>query len=288
MKPSLVIGVWKASVMAIPASYYDELPLVLPKTALLQGSDGGCFWKVAMVKRRDEVYFGQGWSKFVEDNGLRDGDVLTFVYDGSRKDSKIIEPEVAQRVPRTRSKGKKRVVVQDSDDSFISEDSDSLSDSSYSPPNDDTLLDVTPKVANPRKKGELRSVNSNVGSTSNSSGSVSRKRQSTIKNPEVYLDDPNNVCFEIIIKNRIYELNVPKQIVKDYCLKFQAYVCYIDNHGKLEARAATWQDQRVTIKKWERICKRNGLKKGDRLLCEIFRKEGLVYAVKIHVVTTTS
>ncbi|CAN7108960.1 unnamed protein product [Brassica rapa subsp. narinosa] len=324
----------------IPASYYDELPIVLPKTALLQGSDGGCFWKVAMIKRRDEVYFGQGWSKFVEDNGLRDGDVLTFVYDGSRsftvdiyggsrackevravaqvisvdddddkedtntssepemaqtvpnatnqEDSNITEPEIAQRVPRTRNNGKKRVVVQDSDDSFISEDSDSLSDSSYSPPNDDTLLDVTPKVANSRKKGELRSVNSNVGSTSKSSGSVSRKRQSTIKNPEVYLDDPNNVCFEIIIKNRIYELNVPKQIVKDYCLKFQAYVCYIDNHGKLEARAATWQDQRVTIKKWERICKRNGLKKGDRLLCEIFRKEGLVYAVKIHVVTTTS
>ncbi|KAL0834008.1 hypothetical protein Bca101_085897 [Brassica carinata] len=333
--------------MVIPASYYDELPLVLPKTALLQGSDGGCFWKVAMVKRRDEVYFGQGWSKFVEDNCLRDGDVLTFVYDGSRsftvdiyggsrackevravaqvisvddddddddddkedtntssepemaqtvpnatnqEDSNIVEPEVAQRVPRTRSKGKKRVVVQDSDDSFISEDSDSLSDSSYSPPNDDTLLDVTPKVANSRKKGELRSVNSNVGTTSNSSGSVSRKRQSTIKNPEVYLDDPNNVCFEIILKNRIYELTVPKQIVKDYCLKFQAYVCYIDNHesGTLEARVATWQDQRVSIKKWDRICQRNGLKKGDSLLCELFRKEGLVYAVKIHVVTTAS
>ena len=144
--------------------------------------------------------------------------------------------------------------------------------------------------------------------------------ESTIKNPEVYLDDPNNVCFEIILKNRIYELvrtrnyafliklfklkelqicltnfccnlqTVPKQIVKDYCLKFQAYVCYIDNHesGTLEARVATWQDQRVSIKKWERICQRNGLKKGDRLLCELFRKEGLVYAVKIHVVTTTS
>ncbi|RIA04514.1 hypothetical protein BRARA_K01245, partial [Brassica rapa] len=188
----------------IPASYYDELPLVLPKTALLQGSDGGCFWKVAMVKRRDEVYFGQGWSKFVEDNGLRDGDVLTFVYDGSRsftvdiyggsracKEVRAVaqvisvdddddddddkedtntssEPEMAQTVPNATNQGKKRVVVQDSDDSFISEDSDSLSDSSYSPPNDDTLLDVTPKVTN------------------------SRKKESTIKNPEVYLDDPNN------------------------------------------------------------------------------------------------
>ncbi|CAF2069222.1 unnamed protein product [Brassica napus] len=319
--------------MVVPASYYDELPLVLPKTALLQGSDGGCFWKVAMVKRRDEVYFGQGWSKFVEDNRLRDGDVLTFVYDGSRsftvdiyggsrackevravaqvisvddddddydkedtntssepemaqtvpnagnqEDSNIIEPEVAQRVPRTRNKGKKGVVVQDSDDSFMSEDSNSLSDdSSYSPLNEDTLLDVTPKVTNSRKKGKLRSVSSNVGSTSNSSRSVSRKRPSTIKNPEVYLDDPNNVCFETTVKKRIYDL-------------FQDYVYYIDNHerGMLEARVATWHDYRVSIKKWERICQRNGLTKGDSLLCELFRKEGLVYAVKIHVVTTTS
>ncbi|KAL0834036.1 hypothetical protein Bca101_085925 [Brassica carinata] len=291
--------------MVIPASYYDELPLVLPKTALLQGSDGGCFWKVAMVKRRDEVYFGQGWSKFVEDNRLRDGDVLTFVYDGSRsftvdiyggsrackEDSTIIEPEVAQRVPRTRNKGKKGVVVQDSDDSFMSEDSNSLSDdSSYSPLNEDTLLDVTPKVTNSRKKGKLRSVSSNVGSTSNSSRSVSRKRPSTIKNPEVYLDDPNNVCFETTFKKRIYDLSVPSQIVRDYCLKFQYYVYYIDNHerGMLEARVATWHDYRVSIKKWERICQRNGLTKGDSLLCELFRKEGLVYAVKIHVVTTTS
>ncbi|KAL0687438.1 hypothetical protein Bca4012_087115 [Brassica carinata] len=289
--------------MVIPASYYDELPLVLPKTALLQGSDGGCFWKVAMVKRRDEVYFGQGWSKFVEDNRLRDGDVLTFVYDGSRSFTvdiyggsrackERIPPSLNLRLHReSQEPGTKGVVVQDSDDSFMSEDSNSLSDdSSYSPLNEDTLLDVTPKVTNSRKKGKLRSVSSNVGSTSNSSRSVSRKRPSTIKNPEVYLDDPNNVCFETTFKKRIYDLSVPSQIVRDYCLKFQYYVYYIDNHerGMLEARVATWHDYRVSIKKWERICQRNGLTKGDSLLCELFRKEGLVYAVKIHVVTTTS
>ncbi|KAL0872994.1 hypothetical protein Bca101_022699 [Brassica carinata] len=310
----------------IPASYYDELPLVFPKTALLQGSSGGCFWKVAMVKRRDEVYFGQGWTKFVEDNRLRDGDVMTFVYDGSRnfkvsiysgsggcrearavaqvipvdddgddKEDSVCslssedtntssEPEMAQTVPNARNQGKKRVVVvQDSDESFTSEDSNSMSDdSSYSPHNENTLLDVTPKVTNSRKKGELRSVNSNVGSTSNNSRSVSRKRQSTIKNPEVYLDDPNNVCFETIVKNRIYELMIPKQLVEDYGLKFQDYVSYIDNHknGTLEGRAATWQDHRVSIKKWNRICSRNRLRKGDRLLCELLRKDGLVSKFK--------
>ncbi|CAH8322401.1 unnamed protein product [Eruca vesicaria subsp. sativa] len=317
--------------MMIPESYYDELPLVLPKTALLQGSRG-CFWKVAMTKRRGQVYFGQGWPKFVEDNRLRDGDVLTFVYDGSRnfkvsiygsggckevravaqvialdddddddKEDSVChlsseedsdtssESEMAQTVPSANHTGKKRVVVVDSDESFTSEDSNSMSDSSYSPPDEDTLLDVTPNVTNSRNKGELRSVNSIVGSTSNSSRSASRKREFTIKNPEVYLDDPKNVCFETVVKNRIYELRVPKQLVKDYCLKFQDYVSYIDNHqdGKLEAKAAAWRD-RLCLKKWNLICMRNGLKKGDRILCELFRKDGLVYALKIHFFNTTT
>nr|VDD05885.1 unnamed protein product [Brassica oleracea] len=196
----------------------------------------------------------------------------------NQEDSNIIEPEMAKTVPRTRNRGKKRaVVVQDSDESFISEDSNSMSDdSSYSPPNEDTLLDVAPKVTNSRKKGDLGSLNSNVGSTSNISRSE-LGRNTTIKNPQVYLDDPNNVCFETIVKNRIYEL-------------FQDNVWYIDNHenGTLEARATTWMYHRVVIKKWDRICIRNRLRKGDRLLCELFRKDGLVYAIKIHNVTTTT
>ncbi|CAN8318927.1 unnamed protein product [Cochlearia groenlandica] len=34
------------------------------------------------MKKQDEVYSGQGWSKFVVDNHLIDGDILSFVYDG--------------------------------------------------------------------------------------------------------------------------------------------------------------------------------------------------------------
>ncbi|CAA7019904.1 unnamed protein product [Microthlaspi erraticum] len=67
--------------LQIPISYHDQLPHPLPKTATLQGN-GGCFWKVSMIQRRDEVFFEQGWSKFVEDNSLADGDFLTFVYNG--------------------------------------------------------------------------------------------------------------------------------------------------------------------------------------------------------------
>ncbi|XP_018455367.2 B3 domain-containing protein At4g34400 [Raphanus sativus] len=69
--------------MLIPISYYDELPRHLPKTAILQGT-GGCVWKVGMTLKQEEeeVYFEQGWPKFVKDNDLVDGDFMTFVYNG--------------------------------------------------------------------------------------------------------------------------------------------------------------------------------------------------------------
>lgn len=65
----------------IPLSYYDHLPSRLPKTVILQGIDGG-IWNVPMKLKQDEVFLGQGWSKFVRDNSLSDGEFLTFVYNG--------------------------------------------------------------------------------------------------------------------------------------------------------------------------------------------------------------
>lgn len=35
-----------------------------------------------MKRKRDEVYFGKGWIKFVMDNFFNDGDFLIFVYNG--------------------------------------------------------------------------------------------------------------------------------------------------------------------------------------------------------------
>ncbi|KAJ0235374.1 B3 DNA binding domain-containing protein [Hirschfeldia incana] len=77
------ISQFSSDSMLIPISYYDELPRHLPKTAILQGT-GGCVWKVAMTVKQEEeeVYFEQGWPKFVKDNDLVDGDFLTFVYNG--------------------------------------------------------------------------------------------------------------------------------------------------------------------------------------------------------------
>ncbi|WZZ52342.1 hypothetical protein YC2023_052449 [Brassica napus] len=67
ISPLLLISSVFESKDLIPISYYDELPLHLPKTAIIQGT-GGCVWK----QEEEEVYFEQGWPKFVKDNALVD------------------------------------------------------------------------------------------------------------------------------------------------------------------------------------------------------------------------
>ncbi|KAJ0262775.1 B3 domain-containing protein [Hirschfeldia incana] len=305
--------------LLIPISYNDELPRTLPNTGILQGT-GGCIWKVEMTKKRDEVYFGKGWNKFVTDNSLNDGDFLTFVYNGGNvfevsiygrdgcKEIRAVtevedtsfEFEMANTI--NKKKGKSQL-VEVKDESEYEEDSDYTdTDTSCS---EFTVAKTIQRSRNKGKKKKKVVESSNEDSDSDyneasdhlcafteSSKSVAqptKKRERVtikIKNPERYLVDPDNVFFVTSVKNRPYELLVHSQVVKDYNLKFEKMVYYIDNHkdGKLQAKTAEWKDHRVCIKKWTRICKRNNLKKGDGILCELKRRQGVVYAVIIHIV----
>ncbi|KAL0739420.1 hypothetical protein Bca4012_015630 [Brassica carinata] len=318
----------------IPISYNDELPRVLPKTAILQGN-GGCVWKVEMKRKRDEVYFGKGWNKFVTDNSLNDGEFLTFVYNGDNvfevtiyglsgcKEIRAVtevedveednvlslssndtdsssEFEMANTI--SKNKGKSQVVeVEDEfedDEDSVYTDTDTCSEF--------TVAKTIPRSRNKGKKKGKVVESSNEDSDSDyteasdhlcavneSSNSVAKPKQKRervtvkkIKDPEKYLVDPKNVFFETSLRNRPYELLVHAQLVKDYNLKFEKMVYYIDHHkdGKLKAKATEWKDHRVCIKKWNRIRKRNKLEKEDGILCELKRRQGVVYAVIIHIV----
>ncbi|XP_010492301.1 PREDICTED: B3 domain-containing protein At3g06220-like [Camelina sativa] len=78
---SVFLSQYSSESFMIPTSYYEHLPRRLPKTAILMGT-GGKIWKVAMKSIRGQVYFVQGWPSFVADNELKDGEFLTFVFDG--------------------------------------------------------------------------------------------------------------------------------------------------------------------------------------------------------------
>ncbi|KAF8090483.1 hypothetical protein N665_0475s0018 [Sinapis alba] len=270
---------------------------------------GGCFWKVEMKRKRDEVYFGKGWPKFVTDNTLNDGDFLTFVYNGDN----IFEVSIygLGGCKEIRAVTEVEDVKEDSVVSLSSNDTDTSSeeeeDSVYTDTDTCSEFTVVKTILRSRNKGKkkekvVESSNEDSDYTeasghlykfSESSNSVAlpkKKRERVtvkkIKDPEKYMFDPKNVFFETSVKNRQYELLVHAQLVKDYELKFKKLVYYIDHHkeGKLQGKATQWKDHRVCIKKWNRICQRNKLKKGDGILCELKRKQGFVYALIIHIV----
>ncbi|EFH58710.1 transcriptional factor B3 family protein [Arabidopsis lyrata subsp. lyrata] len=306
---TVFLSQYSSESMVIPRSYYEHLPRRLPKTAILVGT-GGRFWKVAMTSRREQVYFEQGWGNFVADNELKDGEFLTFVFDGhksyevsiyGRGDCKetraviqveeISDDDTEDYSVSLHSLNNVSLHSLDNDslqadveiesDSLMADveiESDSLqvdaeieSDSDYSPENPDTASTSVEsvEVVNP--------------TTSMTSRQRSYKKK-TIENPELYLDDPNNICFETCLKLRKFELLVDAQFVKDYSLKFGDQVDYIDGYGKLTATMTKWADQRVCIKKWQKICDRNSLTENDSILCEVLRNEDkVVYAIKIHI-----
>ncbi|XP_010436894.1 PREDICTED: B3 domain-containing protein At3g06220-like [Camelina sativa] len=81
---SVYLSHYSSDSLMIPVSYYEHLPRPLPKTAILMGT-GGKIWKVAMKSRQEQVYFERGWTNFVADNDLKDGEFLSFVFDGYRR-----------------------------------------------------------------------------------------------------------------------------------------------------------------------------------------------------------
>lgn len=285
--------------MVIPRSYYNLLPRPLPKTAILIGT-GGRFWKVAMTSKQEQVYFEQGWGNFVADNQLKEGEFLTFVFDGH----KSYEVSIYGRgdCKETRAVIQVEEISDDTEDDNVSLHSpsnvslDSLSNDSHhstsnvslrSLSNDSLHGDAEIESDSEYSPENLPSASISVESVEVVNPTTSRQRsykRKTIENPHLYLDDPNNVCFETCLKLRKFELLVHAQLVKDYGLIFSDNVDYIDGYGKLTAKTTKWADQRVCINKWQKICERNQFTENDSILCEILRNEDkVVYAIKIHI-----
>ncbi|CAG7887272.1 unnamed protein product [Brassica rapa] len=144
-----------------------------------------------------------------------------------------------------------------------------ISLSSDSSESDDDESDVS-FTLNHKKKGRL--VEDDEAMVTNTSCSVKRRKLvPKIKNPEKYLENPENIYFESELKNRPYELLIDAKVVKTHCLKFKECIHYIDSVGKVQSETMKTKD-RVCIRYWNRICDRNKLKKEDRVLCELLRE----------------
>ncbi|CAH8268473.1 unnamed protein product [Arabidopsis lyrata] len=98
-----------------------------------------------------------------------------------------------------------------------------------------------------------------------------------------------NPHFPTRLKNRIYELLIPANVVNDNKLKFGDSIKYIDGEGTLIGLKGKWADKRICFKGWDRICRRNRLKKHqDTVECELLHDDQkMVHSIRVHVLRRT-
>ncbi|CAF2137292.1 BnaA02g35370D [Brassica napus] len=265
--------------LVLPSDYRQYYPAPLPQTAVLRKPEGN-FWTVKWaISQEEEISFGDGWSKFIAENDPIDGDFLQFSYDGSRSflvsifrnglPVKPTAPVTIQDISdddedKTAGDGDEKKEEEDYDQNMIISLSLGSSDEDYDA--DKTVSEVN-KADGTLKRGS----------------SSQRIRAQSIGDPEMYLDDPKNPCFIATSSSCRRMLVIAMQVIKDYDLKFDGTIKFIDGFGELEGKIGNWKD-RVVVYSWQEIYNRNHAKPGDVIICEILREGGVVRSIKAHFV----
>ncbi|KAF8084660.1 hypothetical protein N665_0708s0017 [Sinapis alba] len=262
--------------LVVPSDYRKYYPTPLPQTAVLRKPEGN-FWSVQWAispEEEEEISFGDGWSKFIADNDPIDGDFLLFSYDGSRsflvsifRDGLPVNPKAPvaiQEISDDEDDEDETAGDEDYDQNMITSLSLGSSDEEYDA--DKTVCEVN-KAHGTLKRGS----------------SSQRIRAQPIGDPEMYLDDPKNPCFIATSSPCRRMLVVAMQVIKDYDLKFDGTIKFIDGFGELEGKIGNWKD-RVVVYPWQDIYKRNDAKPGDVIICEILREGDVVRSIKPHFV----
>lgn len=82
---------------------------------------------------------------------------------------------------------------------------------------------------------------------------------------------------------------IPANVVRDNNLTFGDSVKYIDEEGTLVGLRGKWADDRICFKGWDRICRRNRLKKHqDTVECELLHDHNKVHSIRVHVMRGTT
>ncbi|XP_056849842.1 B3 domain-containing protein At5g57720-like [Raphanus sativus] len=256
--------------LVLPSDYRKYYPTPLPQTAVLRKPEGN-FWTVKWTISQDEtISFEDGWSKFITDNAPLDRDFLLFSYDGSRtflvsifRDGLPVKPKDPVNIQE----------ISDEDDDEIAGDDDG----------DDQNIIISLSLGS----SDEDDVDTTGGEVNNAHGrsrrvtSSQRKRAEAIGDPQMYLDDPSNPDFIALSTCGRTVLVFPKQVIKDYDLKFDGRIKFIDGFGELEAKFGDRKD-RLVVHKWKELYERNDATPEDVITCEILREGDVVRSIKTH------
>ncbi|XP_006401912.2 B3 domain-containing protein REM20 isoform X2 [Eutrema salsugineum] len=244
------LSVTTSESMSIPTTFTEHLKDPLPKTAKLQGTGGGT-WTVNFSRIRERAYITAGWSKFAEEHELKDGEYLTFVYDGECTFEVSVYGRWGCKETRAVMQWSSflilmKKILQWPDASGVVVQTVENSDSDE----EDTSMVDAPVVAGSSNLGAMTSI-----------------------------------FFNTRLKKRIYDLLIPANVVNenDHELRFGENINFIDEEGTVVGERANFGDDRICFKGWDRICRRNKIKVQDKIECEMFHHRKLVHSVKIHI-----
>ncbi|KAJ0241586.1 B3 DNA binding domain-containing protein [Hirschfeldia incana] len=243
--------------MGIPMSFNEHLEDPLPQKAKLQGTGGGV-WTVSFTKIRDCAYFTSGWSKFAEDHELKDGEFLTFVYDGHHTFEVSVYGHCGCKETRAVVE---TVEISDDDDS---DENEKEEDSSMDADSDEEEEEVDPSF-------NAADDDSLFGEVEDDAAGLS------------YMEVTGNPCFTTKLKQRTYELLIPANVINEHGLTFGDKIKFIDAEGVMKGERGKLAEDRVCFKGWNRICRRNRVREQDTVICEMFHVRKKVHSVKITV-----
>ncbi|WZZ31628.1 hypothetical protein YC2023_015029 [Brassica napus] len=272
--------VWSLKDVVLPSDYRQYYPTPLPQTAVLRKPEGN-FWAVKWaISPEEEISFGDGWSTFIAENDPIDGDFLQFSYDGSRS---FMVSIFRGGLP---VKPKAPVTIQDisdddDEDKTAGDDGNEKKEEDY---DQNMIISLSLGSSDEEYDADKTVCEVNKAHRTLERGSSSQRiRAQSIGDPEMYLDDPKNPCFIATSSSCRRMLVIAMQVIKDYDLKFDGTIKFIDGFGELEGKIGNWKD-RVVVYPWQEIYHRNHAKPGDVIICEILREGDVVRSIKAHFV----
>ncbi|OMO73876.1 hypothetical protein CCACVL1_17089 [Corchorus capsularis] len=254
--------------------------VVLPKgsmcaTATLRNSKNKC-WHVEVKEFAGKMYFERGWTKFVDENPIDDGDILVFTYVGSSLF------DVTVMGPNGCMKSVEEVEEEEEEEEDDNDDGDYCEIEG-----DDSEL----------KSEEEEEIE--VLGTSNKKGKNKGCREETsskeVEDVEFYIArnvNQLNPCFVVKgRKNRNNELYVPTDVTKNYnlVLEDEEEITFIDPLGReMIGKVFKWKDGRICIHGWKSVCMINRVNlHRDVCICEFLLEEqddrGHTNRIKVHI-----
>ncbi|XP_019082402.1 PREDICTED: B3 domain-containing protein REM22-like [Camelina sativa] len=228
----------------------------LPQKVTVKSVSSGNIWRMEMTTNgeSDAVFLRDGWKKIVKDENITEPVFLVFEFDGSRLFHFCVY-EHSSMCKRTRSPMEKEVIDVESEEE-TEDDDESTKEFDESP----------------RRKER---------------GGTSRQRLKTDSHKvDEYLDDELNPSFPVDM-TQSRSTRIPSLLIKDYNLTFPNLVTVRDKNGKLKRKILVWKNKSVYLSGLRSFIRRNHVKKGDKMFCELKMVDGyqgLVHEIKVHII----